>query len=490
MGNAPTPIIDRFSDDEKEHIKGLWESGLTQKQIADEYDTTRHVIMKLCKHMGLKRSHKEAATKTSPLDSPDIIEQIREMRNTHSLKEIADKVGGSQSAVQRICDKYNIEFDKEKFSENQSKRISEAWTEEKREKAKNRTISEATREKLRESSKKLWEDPEYRAKQVKAQKEYWNKKENKERLATHRAKQSGKLSSIQKILYSILDDLGLDYYREYEDQDADPQCIIGPYNFDCVIPRKDGRDILIECQGDYWHTQQKAIKLDKSKHTYINKYFNDQYELKYLWEHEFECRDKVIESIKYWTDTNHDLVDYSFDDLIIKQCNADQYKPLLIKYHYLSNAGRGGKAYGAFLNDDLIAVCVFSPLIRQNLPHDKESTRELSRLCVHPKYQRKNLASWFVSRCIKRLPDKYSTIISYCDTTFNHDGAVYKALNFVEDSKIKPDYWYVDPDGWVLHKKSLYNKAKKMSLKERQYAEKFNYKRVYGKSKIKFVYNR
>jgi hypothetical protein len=147
-------------------------------------------------------------------------------------------------------------------------------------------------------------------------------------------------------------------------------------------------------------------------------------------------------------------------------------------------------SYGAYLGDELIAVCVFSPLVRHNLPWDKESSRELSRLCIHPRYQKKNFASWFVSRCMKSLDPKYKTIISYCDTTFNHDGAIYKACNFRLDGEVKPDYWYVSDDGWTMHKKTLYNHAKKMSLTEREFAELHGYRKIYGDKKLRFVYER
>jgi len=94
-----------------------------------------------------------------------------------------------------------------------------------------------------------------------------------------------------------------------------------------------------------------------------------------------------------------------------------------------------------------------------------------------------------VSRCIKKLNPKYTTIISYCDTTFNHDGATYKACNFKLDGEVKPDYWYVDEDGWVMHKKTLYNHAIKMGMKEKDYAELNKYKKAYGDKKLRFLIN-
>jgi GNAT superfamily N-acetyltransferase len=300
-----------------------------------------------------------------------------------------------------------------------------------------------------------------------------------------------RVSSIQDILYSILDDLDVEYHREYEDRDNDPQTVIGPYNFDCVIPRDGRPDLIIECNGDYWHSLPRTVSLDASKASYIANYYSGIYELKYLWEHEFQCKDRIHELVKYWLGKSAiDCIDFDFRDVVVAPSEAREYKLLLSKYHYLHNAGRGGTAYGAYLGDELIAACVFSPMVRQNLPWDNETARELSRLCIHPRYQKKNFASWFVSRCLKKLPSQYSTIISYCDTTFNHDGSVYKACNFVPDGEVPPDYWYVSEDGWVMHKKTLYSKAVQMKLTEKEYAERFGYKRVFGSKKLRFLYKR
>ena len=335
-----------------------------------------------------------------------------------------------------------------------------------------------------------WNDEEFRKMIVNKAKERWEDPEYKEKMAVMRGNQSGKPSSIQKALYSILDDLKINYYSEY----AGEVCKVGPYWFDCVIPRQNDKTLLIECQGDYWHNLPDRIVLDGTKATYIEKYHSDQYELKYLWEHEFKCKDKIIELIKYWLNiTQLELIDFGLKDVEIKNCQIKEYKLLLSKYHYLPNASRGGEAFGAYFNNQLIACCVFSSPIRQNIDtkgYNMEECRELSRLCIHPRYQKKNFASWFVSRCIKLLDPKYKLIISYCDTTFNHDGAVYKACNFTQDEIIRPDYWYVSKDGWIMHKRTLYDHAVKSYVVEKEFADKYGYKKVYGKEKLRFIYTR
>lgn len=337
-------------------------------------------------------------------------------------------------------------------------------------------------------AKKLWNTNEYREKMY----SIFSSNEYKEKIAITRSNQP-RCSSIQEILYSILNDLNVKYYREYPDRPADKETTIGPYNFDCVIPRDNKPALLIECQGDYWHSLENKVRIDRAKASYIENNFSKEYELKYLWEHEFKCENKIVDLIKYWLGiTDIELVQYDFKNIIIKECVAKDYKLLLSKYHYLPNAGRGGIAYGAYLDDELIAVCVFSPLIRQNINiagYSKNEVRELSRLCIHPNYQKKNLASWFISRCIKLLPNKYKCVISYCDTTFNHDGAVYKACNFKQDSIIRPDFWYVDRNGWAMHKKTLYGHAKLCKMTASEFASKNGYIKVYGKEKFRFIYN-
>jgi GNAT superfamily N-acetyltransferase len=340
---------------------------------------------------------------------------------------------------------------------------------------KKRWEDEKFRQFISHNSKKSWENPEYRAKIT----------------ASLRASRilMPRTSHIQKTLYSILDDLGIRYFREYEDKPADPECVIGPYAFDCVIPALP-KTLLIECQGDYWHSIPKIVSNDKRKASYMLNF--PEFEVKYLWEHEFKCKDKIVELLKYWLNiTQLELVDFSFNDIEIRlDCPPDDYRLLLAKYHYLPNAGNGGISYGAYHNNELVAVCIFSPLARQNLPFDAKTTRELSRLCIHPRYQKKNFASWFVSRCIAQLDKKYKTVISYCDTTFNHNGAVYKACNFTLDATVKPDYWYASQDGWVMHKRTLYGHAVRMHTTEAEYAIENGYTKVYGKEKLRFRFDR
>ena len=341
---------------------------------------------------------------------------------------------------------------------------------------------------ISQRSKELWANPAHADKM----RELFSSEEYKDKIRTA-DKHMPVVSNIQQILYSILEDLGVVYYRERSEAISDKECSIGPYSFDCVIPREGKPTLLIECQGDYWHNLDYSRLRDRQKASYISNNFSKQYELKYLWEHEFKNQNRIVDTIKYWLGVNQVLEAFSLDEVQIAGCQAADYRPLLSKYHYLANAGRGGIALGAYLNKQLIAVCVFSPLVRQNIRlngYQSDECRELSRLCVHPKFQKHNFGSWFVSRCLKKLPSQYKLVISYCDTTFGHTGAIYKACNFKHDGEVKPDYWYVADDGWVMHKKALYEHANSLKLTEAEFADKYHYRKVWGQKKIRFVFER
>jgi GNAT superfamily N-acetyltransferase len=367
---------------------------------------------------------------------------------------------------------------------------------------KERWDDEDFRNRIIEASKQNWENEEYRQRVVDAlnapetlrkisiaAKRNWNIPEYRDKVF----EATKCVSSVQLRLYALLDDLGILYFRERVDDRDDQECRLGPYSFDCVVPRFGRPTLLIEVQGEYWHSLPHIVGRDKAKASYIENNFAGVYELKHIWEHEFNNLGKVQSLLSYWTGMGVEVIDYSLDDVIIERCVAADASDLYSKYHYLTSTGRGGISFAARLGDIVIAACTFSPLPRQNIKidgYDTEQVRELSRFCIHPSYRRKNLATWFLSRCIKLLPVRYECIISYADTTFNHDGGMYRAANFVQDRTVPPDYWYVNVERWVMHKKTLYNRARSMRMTEAEYAEQHGYSKVYGSEKLRYRYDR
>lgn len=304
-----------------------------------------------------------------------------------------------------------------------------------------------------------------------------------------------KTSSQQRILYSTLDDLGVEF-----NDDCSPLCQVGFYTFDCRIDPQVrtsiSRPLLIEVQGDYWHSIPRTVSKDKSKATYLKTYF-PEFDLKYLWEHEFNNKDRIVSLLKYWLKIDKgELRSFVFSDVVGKEVVPSEAELFISKYHYAGRLGRSGLNFGYYLGDELIAVIVYANPVRQEtasrLGVPYKDVLELSRLAIHPEFQVKNFASFLISlsiNSIRSVRPWVKKLVSFADTTHNHNGTVYKASNWKLDGIVKPDYWYADNEGYICHKKTLWNHAKKMSMTEGEYCEKYNYVKVWGDKKFRYVFD-
>ncbi|MDP1710876.1 MAG: hypothetical protein Q8K86_00260 [Candidatus Nanopelagicaceae bacterium] len=339
-------------------------------------------------------------------------------------------------------------------------------------------------------SKKLWQNPEYREKMI----EVLNK-------ARPNSAPKEKISSLQKILYSILRNMNIPFFEEGPDTVVHTPTAskdFKGYSFDCKVPLVSG-DLFIECHGEYWHGPDQEAA-DRAKATFLMKYFPTA-QLLVLWEFEFRSPERIktmlseklgIKKVK--------PVDFVFDDVIIKRIKevSDDVRSLFAIHHYLANIGRfGSLRYGGYLADELVIAAVFSSPTRQEsaakLGLRSRELLELSRFCINKKHQKKNFATWFLSRVVKMLwCDKplVKKIITFADTTHGHDGTIYKAANWVFTGETKPDYWYIDEHGSRFHKKTIWDHASKMSQGEFTYAEQRGLSRILGGKKLRFVIDR
>jgi len=345
------------------------------------------------------------------------------------------------------------------------------------------------RKKASLASKKRWQDPEYRDKML----EIINSSSFREKMAIIRLHQP-RTSLIQKVFYSMLADLGIEYH-----DDTSEMCKVGYYIWDCRIdPQKSlgiHRPLLIDINGDYWHSLPHTVSKDRSKATFTKRY-HPKYDIKYIWEHEFDNQDRVMDTIRYWLNIGEvKKTDFEFKDVVIRPVDVDEATLFVGKYHYSGRLGKRGTYIGFYCDEILIGVVCYGPLTRKESA-DKQGFKpkemlELTRLCIHPSYQKKNFASFMISRSIKAIKSYRSDIkclITFADLTFNHHGTIYKASNWRLDGIVKPSYWYVDHLGYVCHKKTLWNKASKMRMPESEYCEKFGYHKVWGYEKKRFIY--
>lgn len=114
--------------------------------------------------------------------------------------------------------------------------------------------------------------------------------------------------------------------------------------------------------------------------------------------------------------------------------SSETYDWLLNK-HYAKRVPSISWAFGLFENNILQGVCTFGKPASHSLCigvcgiENSEKVYELNRLVVNDECP-KNTASYFVSNCLKMLPNDL-VLVSYADTEMNHVGKVYQATNWV-----------------------------------------------------------
>lgn len=118
----------------------------------------------------------------------------------------------------------------------------------------------------------------------------------------------------------------------------------------------------------------------------------------------------------------------------IKKIESKATYPWLLEKHYAHRIPSISVAFGLLVDGNLIGVCTFgvppSPPLRKGVCGENYSNcvLELNRLCLDDGHD-KEIASWFVSRCLRTLPHP-TVVVSYADLAQNHIGYVYQACNF------------------------------------------------------------
>lgn len=116
----------------------------------------------------------------------------------------------------------------------------------------------------------------------------------------------------------------------------------------------------------------------------------------------------------------------------VKEITRAECAPFILEIHYAKRWPSISRAFGLYENDELIGICTYgtppSAPLRKGIAGDSyiKNILELNRLCL--KYNKKNQASFLVSKSLKMLGD--FIVISFADTSVGHIGYVYQACNF------------------------------------------------------------
>ena len=177
---------------------------------------------------------------------------------------------------------------------------------------------------------------------------------------------------------------------------------------------------------------------------------------------------------------------------IVRKVTKKGAESLLYPYHYLTKESRGfrtGYNYGAFVDDTLQAVCIFTnPSVPElvkgcfDLPRTEQSgILELGRLVKHPNAN--IILSQFVAMAMKEIRKERNVraILSYADSRY-HAGYIYQSLNFKYYGQTDPksDWWFEQDDGTFI--KHTRGKTKGSRGEWRPRSRKHRYLLIFDKS--------
>jgi len=281
-------------------------------------------------------------------------------------------------------------------------------------------------------------------------------------------------TNVEKFVESILVRLGVEY---------DWQFGVDGWSFDFRVG-----NVLIECQGGYWHSLPQRRQRDDKKLKVVG---GLGYRVCYVWEHEVGSEELIFNRIRNMV---CDKPLFDFSKCVVSVVSHDECKKFLDRFHYQKSGRSGSLRVGFFLGEVLVGVCVFGYPVRQEVSEryglEYQEVFELTRLCIDPVYQARNFASWMIARSRKmvRGNGKIKLLVSFADANYGHSGIIYKADNWEFDGCTVPSYWYVTKTRSIVHKKTVWEKAKKNNVHEGEQAIVDGLVKVRARPKNRYVY--
>jgi len=359
--------------------------------------------------------------------------------------------------------------------------------------AKQAWASEDYIAKQKEKSRRLWGNKDYvdkhhdsvnskenRRKCSEAAIRAWSDDDYRKKHAVSLAKQLRVIPNTERKVHSILDDLGVVYSVNH---------VVGPYTFDIIIRRDGVPDLLLEVNGNYWHTRPQVARKDLAKSVYISGLGG--YELKTLWEHQLFDLDRCKQLLCYWLGLGGDRRVISLKDVVFSVCGVGEMREFMGNFHYLGSMGRAGVHVCGMVGGEMVCGMVLAHPTRRevysSLGFVRGEVLELSRFCISPYVRCRNLASFALSKLVSFVPCGVRCLVSFASPGDGHDGTIYRAANWGFVGDTVRSYFYVNDDGWKLHKKTLYNQARGMHLRESEFAERFGYRKIWLPPLKKFM---
>lgn len=293
----------------------------------------------------------------------------------------------------------------------------------------------------------------------------------------------------ERIVSSILTDrYKVEFVRNY----SIPITDIVSYSFDFYVP---SCNLLIECQGDYFHDFKangySGTPKDRAKASWVENFTTMK--LVHIWEHEIHAgRVAKILSRHVGQVLEPEVVVASNKDLEFCHLSNSEAHAFLSIHHYLGNLGTVATCYGVKLDGVLICVAAFGGTTRVDTfkkvnrilgsSYGSKELKELRRFCIRPNVRARRMASF----CLRRFVQLYQkdfpatlAVIGFSDPTVGDSGSVYEYSGWKSIQKTVKSYHYLDPSTLkMIHKKTVWDMAINAHMKEQDFAAKSGLRKV------------
>lgn len=231
----------------------------------------------------------------------------------------------------------------------------------------------------------------------------------------------------------------IDFLKElmpYENIIERSRSIIKGLELDIYIPSKK---IAIEFNGLYWHSE---IGGNKDKNYHLNKTNacqNCGIRLIHIFEDEWVNNREIVENrLKHFLFKNNENKIHA-RKCEVKEIDRGTSSNFLNKYH-LQGEDNSSIKFGAYYNNELVAVMTFGQLRRALGNRSKKNEYEMYRFATS------KLVVGGSSRLLSHFIKTYNPfkIISYADKRWSN-GNLYEKLEFKLISQTQPGYWYFRP---------------------------------------------
>lgn len=540
----------KYSNDDKirippkilNKVKQLYKSGLQIDKIASKLKKSKNSIYRIIKHLGLSRKQ--------PISDEDIQEIIR-LYPKYTLKQLAKKFKRDSKTIRNILVSNSIEIRKPILINTSLDKISNRYDHDKIIKlyksgesitkiAKSvgcahetvRLILIKNNIKIRSNSeqfsgggnpfygkkhpdnvvkkckeigskagKEFWnEHPEYREIVKEKQKELWENPERRKEWSARSAKllsennfnAKGEIetrfgiikydSSYEMDFIKLCDGIDeiISLERDFDIVGYEFEKVAHNYIPDFRVKLKDKRETIVEIKGDNLLLDKKTIAKQQAGREKYENYMmiNNDFAPFLDWAFNYE-------------------IPFEFKDITIIKTKSEIAREFYNTYHYLGYTG--GHTFVGLLNGQIIAAATFGGITRleiaKRLEIESSEILELRRFCIHSDYHKQNLATWFMSRIIKKIKELYEyegkklrALISFSDTSQNHEGTIYKASNWKYDGMTKKNYHYEDKHGKIIHKRGVWDKAKAEGITETEYAGGNGLTKIWRKPKKRWLW--